>query len=643
MRPCLLFIALTLSPLITIAGSSDDLRPGLVYVQFHSAALSRPASSGIDAQVNHDTGSTINDYSRLWLGTVRVPASGELTFVAEADNGCRLTVGGKLLIDGWSQSTREGRLMVRGGEWLPLQLEFFQDKGTAHMRLYWSWAGHARELISASAFHHSAADASQVAKIMQGSKSAKPPPSRSPTPAEPLPNCARIYGTPEAADVLRRATGPIVLRAGPQLFVDDYLIESSQNLKRVVQQPSRDTSIPNPVVAGPEDRCFQPFFSVLRDPQTGRFRIWYGARRDDKSASASHIAYMESEDGIHWKRPARLLDDPAPIQFGSEVLDEGPGFPDSANRYKYGWWHGSGLRVAGSADGLHFKPFAPGVVLAHDHDINNLWRDPLRKRYIATISSARELPQFRGPRRTTLQAVSDDLIHWSSAWIVLAADDRYDKDITQFYAMSGFLARGNLVIGLVKVLHDDWKAEGAPDGAFGVGYTALAWTRDGERWVRDREVFFAPDPKPGAWDHAHAWMDEQLPVGDEVYLYYGGYKWGHKHNRFEERQIGLVKMRRDRYVAREAGAETGRLRTPPLVLRATALTVNANVTGELKLRLLDESGQPLPGFDWVSVHGDWLDHAVKFRQPLDSLAGRSVQLEFQLQRAQLFGFDLRPE
>jgi hypothetical protein len=636
-----LLAALLLCPLVSLA-DDDSVRPGLAYVQFHSAALSRPASNGVDAQINHDTGSSINDYSRLWLGAVRAPISGELTFVAEADNGCRLTVGGKLLIDGWSRSAREGRLVVREGEWLPLRLEFFQNKGTAHMRLYWSWAGHARELIPASAFHHSAADASAVAKIMQSSKPTKPSPARAPTPAKPLPNRACIYGTPEAADVFRGAAGSIVLQAGPQLFVDDYLIESCQNLKRVVQQPARDSGIPNPVVTGHEDRCFQPFFTVLRDPKNGRFRIWYGAFRDDKSMSASHIAHMESEDGICWKRPARVLDDPAPIQFGSEVLDEGPNFPDRANRYKYGWWHGGGLCVAGSPDGLQFEPLAPGVVLAHDHDINNIWRDPLRKRYVATISSARELPQFKGPRRTTLQAVSDDLIHWSKAWIALAADDRYDKDITQFYAMSGFLSRGELVIGLVKVLHDDWKAEGAPNGAFGVGYTSLAWTRDGEHWVRDREVFFAPDPKPGAWDHAHAWMDEQLPVGDEVHLYYGGYKWGHKQNRFEERQIGLVKMRRDRYVAREAGAQTASLRTPPLALRASALTVNANVTGELKLRLLDEAGRPLPAFDWVSVHGDRLDHEVKFQRPLSSLAGKPVRLEFQLQRAQLFGFDVMP-
>lgn len=620
--------------------ADHDLRPGLAFVQFHSAALSRPAMNGIDAQINLDTGTSINDFSRLWLGTLRAPASSELTFVAEADNGCRLSVGEKLLIDGWTRNVREGRVSVQQGELLPLRLEFFQNGGAAHMRLYWSWPGHPRELIPASALYHRAADELATAQIMQSSKSSRP--ATAPSPPGPLSNRASIYGTPETTAVLRPRGSPIALKAGPHLFVDEYLIELSENVTRRIQQPARDPRLANPVVTGPLDRCFQPFFSVLRDPQSGRFRIWYGAWRDDKSPSASRIAHMESDDGIQWKRPPQVLADPAPIQFGSEVLDEGPHCSDPANRYKYGWWHGGGLRVAGSPDGFHFKPLAPGVVLAHDHDINNLWQDPIRKRYVATVSTVRELPQFKGGRRTTLQAVSDDLIHWSPARIVLAADDRYDRDITQFYAMSGFLARGELVIGLVKVLHDDWKADGAPAGAFGVGHTTLAWTRDGEHWVRDREVFFGPDPRPGTWDHAHAWIDEQLPLGDEVYLYYGGYKWGHKHNRFEERQIGLVKMRRDRYVAREVGTQGGSLRTTLLVLPAARLTVNANVAGELKLRLLDEAGRPLPGFDWVSLRGDRLDHAVVFQRPLNSLARQPVRLEFQLKRAQLFGFDLRP-
>lgn len=623
--------------------SGEGQLPGLVSVQFHSAALTRPAEQSVDAQINLDTGNRINDFSRLWLGSILAPVSGDLTLFAEADNGCRVMVSGKRIIDGWSQTAREGRLPVRKGERLPLRVEYFQQGGVGHMRLFWSWPEHARELIPASAFVHSADDGAAIAGILRDAKVTKPaPPPRSPVPADPLPNRSSVYGTPEAASASRRESGAIPLRTGPQLFVDDYLIESSENLMRKVVAPKRDPGVPNPVITGPEDRCFQPFFTVLKDAASGRFRAWYGAAKTDRALSASHIAYLESEDGIRWLRPARILEDPGPIQFGSEVLDEGPGFADASRRFKYGWWHGGGLHVAASADGLRFEPLAPEVVLAHDHDINNLWRDPLRNRYVATISSSRQTPHARGPRRTTLQAFSADLLHWSPAWVALAADDRYDKDFLQFYAMSGFLVRGDLVIGFVKALHDDWKAAGAPEGAFGVGYTCLAWTRDGEHWVRDREEFFGPDSTPGAWDHAHAWLDEQLPVGDEVLLYYGGYKWGHKHNRFEERQIGLVKMQQDRYVARTAGEKIGVLRTPLVTLQGSAMTLNANAGGKIEVRLLDATGQVLPSCDWVAVQGDRIDHPVKFGCSLRTLAGIPVHIEFRMRQAQLFGFALQP-
>ena len=432
-----------------------------------------------------------------------------------------------------------------------------------------------------------------------------------------------------------------MLKPGPHLLLDEYLIEAAEGLTRKVNPPARDPGLPNPIVTAKEDRCFQPYLTVSRSPETGAFRMWYGAWRDDKSMGRSRLAYLESDDGIHWKRPARILKDPGELQFGSEVLDEGPNCPGPSKRYKYCWWFGGGTRIAASPDGFAFTPLSPQVVLSHNHDISNIWRDPIRNCYVATISGMMRLEHMKQPRRTTMQATSDDLLRWSPKWLVLTADERYDKDVLQFYAMNGYLARGDLVIGMVKNLHDDWGAEGRPKGAFGIGSTSLAWTRDGQTWVRDREVFFGPDPKLGAWDHAHAWIDEQLPVDDAVYLYYGGYKWGHKHNRFDERQIGLVKMSCDRYVAREAGQQPGTLRTRLLLLQGESLSINAAVDGELKLRLLDAHAEPLPGFDWVTLQGDRIDHPLVFRGKLSSLAGRPVRLEFKLRDARLFGFELR--
>jgi hypothetical protein len=380
--------------------------------------------------------------------------------------------------------------------------------------------------------------------------------------------------------------------------------------------------------------------TVLRDPQTGRFRIWYNAYRDDHSTG---FGYMESDDGIHWIRPHRVLKDPAPIQYGVSVIDEGPNFPDPTQRYKVAWWKDGGLKIAVSPDGLNWTPLVPYVVLRHNHDINNLFYDPIRRRYMATISVYTTRATWKKPRRITMMSVSRDLLHWEPPWYVLLPDDRVDEGETQFYAMSGYLFRGDLCIGLVKVLRDDLVASDVPKGAYGIGYTTLAWSWDGEYWVRDPTPFFEPDPDPNAWDHAHAWLDYQLLVGDEVYIYYGGYRYGHKMARWTGRQIGLVRMKRDRYVSREADARGGTLRTPLVVLIGDRMTVNAEVKGELRVRLLDRAGQPIPGFDaddCPPIRGDSVSHPVKWPSSLATLQGQPVHIEFLLREAKLYAFEL---
>lgn len=442
------------------------------------------------------------------------------------------------------------------------------------------------------------------------------------------------------------ASEPIRLQPGPHLFLDEFLIESSSNVMRKVVVPARDSAIPNPIVTGKEDGCFQPYLTVVRDVQSGRFRLWYGIHTEDLNPSQSHVGYMESEDGVRWIRPHRVLPDPAPIQFGVSVIDEGHRFPKPTERFKYAWWHGGGLRIAASPDGFNWTPLSPNIVLAHNHDITGIFRDSPRQRYVATVSFYITGPIWKGTRRVTKHSASSDLLHWSEPWPVLTPDDKLDEGETQFYAMDGYLARGDLIVGMVKVLRDDLKADHPPDppDAYGIGYTTLAWTRDGERWTRDREVFFDRHPQKGVWDHAHAWIDEQVLVGDEVFLYYGGYQRGHKVNRFAERQIGLVKMKRDRYVAREAGPAPGCFRTPLVTLDAAQIRLNVEATaGQVTVQILDANGKPLRGFarqDCRPVSGDVVAAPVQWKSPLSTLKGKPVQLEFFLRNARLFSFDL---
>src|SRR5687768_3831278 len=131
------------------------------------------------------------------------------------------------------------------------------------------------------------------------------------------------------------AEAPLTLGSGPHLFLDDHLIQRSAGVTRRIRSPERQLS--RPVVTGPEDKNFQPYVTVVRDPQSRRFRMWYNV---PVSTSQSHLAYLESEDGVRWIRPHRVLKDPDTIQFGAAVIDDGPDGPEPARRFKFGWWHG---------------------------------------------------------------------------------------------------------------------------------------------------------------------------------------------------------------------------------------------------------------------------------------------------------------
>jgi hypothetical protein len=617
--------------------TTDSSMPGLVWVFFNDTGMTRPHETGVDHQINVDTADSINDFSKVWLGRVAAPVAGDVTFVAEADNGLRLWVGDKLVIDGWTEDgVREGTInFPKPDESHPFRLEFFQYGGTAHMRLNWRWDGHPQELIPLGAFSYEPAHEAQAQEMLTMKKGAE---------HVPLTNAnARVYMPGQPAHTAE----PIRLKPGPHLFIDDHLIESSTQVRRQVNMPVRDDAIPNPIVTGKEDGCFQPYMTILRDPDTNLFRIWYGRRTEDSNPGRSRIGYTESEDGIHWRRPARVLPEPGPIQFGISVIDEGPHFPDPSRRYKFGWYMDGGLKVAVSPDGLAWTPVTSGVVLPHNHDINSIAYDPVRARYVATISVYRGGETWTGNRRITMHSHSDDLVDWSIPHYVVLPDPEVDDGETQFYAMEGYLARGDLIIGMVKVLRDDLKVDDPPDPpeAYGVGYTTLAWTRDGETWTRDPAHFFDPHPQKGTWDHAHAWIDEQVPVGDDVYLYYGGYARGHKVNRFEERQIGLVRMKRDRYVAREAGSEPGLMQTPLLFLDGVEMTLNVDArNGSVAVQAVGEDGLPAPGFafdDCEPVCEDTLVAPVVWKRSLADLVREPVRLEFRLENARLYAFDLK--
>lgn len=480
----------------------------------------------------------------------------------------------------------------------------------------------------------------------------------------------------------------IAVSKGVHLLLDDYLIAASQGVERKVIPPRR--FLDDPLVTGSvEHQNWQPFFTVLHDPTAAaekRFRLWYNVDvlddpRDGEWSGMTGL--LESADGIHWPGPyIRLtsLKADGRVRFGASVVDDGPSHPNPAERFKMMYFDVGNLvgpRVAFSPNGVDWTVHNGGQSILPKTPSDDIWTagfDPLRKRYFLigkyfgpfTWTNA-DGEKLNVPIRRYFTSFSPDFKVWSDPMGMVYSPDQKDPGITQWYGAAGFQTRGDLIVGFLRVLRDDMTPEGAPaeaiaannggganlganllgkKGGSGMGYTVLTWTRDGETWQRDRETdkFFAPDPKVGTWDHAMAWVGSSTAVGDELFLYYAGYRWGHKYHHSVDRQIGIVKMKKDRYVAREAGKQAGKLTTHPFKFDAQELLVNVVAKdGELRVQLTT-AGKPIPGFqfnDCQPIAADAIATPVRWTRPISELKGQTVRLEFSLRDSQLFAFELR--
>ncbi|MBN1343810.1 MAG: hypothetical protein JXQ73_14095 [Phycisphaerae bacterium] len=450
-------------------------------------------------------------------------------------------------------------------------------------------------------------------------------------------------------------SAPIDVGTDPQLLLDDYVVDRVQGLTRTVHPPAR---MEQPILDSEHFGTFQPYLSVLYDAGRKRFRLWYN--------HGAALGYTESSDGIRWDPPRELN---LPCTYSCSLVGDGDGGPDPKRRYKIAYWHrGGGNRphgmcVAFSPDGLSWTPhennpllvtYPPDLTKVKAHEVGDIidaFHDPFRKRYVVVAKLLSVTTDRFGPdpippgsyRRLVGITDSTDFAHWTKPRRIFVPDGK-DEGRLEFYGMGGIHRRGSIWIGFVRILRDDLPCD--PGGPVqGIGYTVLGTSRDGQTWRRDREPFMDRNHKPGTWDHAMTWVGTVLPVGDELFIYYGGYARGHKVERYKERQIGLARMKRDRYVSLTAGDESGLLVTRPIVFKGGVLTVNADVAkgGSVKVAITDEQGRELTGYaesDCATIAGDHLSAKVAWRgkSAITALAGKPVRLRFGLRSAKLYAF-----
>ncbi len=460
-----------------------------------------------------------------------------------------------------------------------------------------------------------------------------------------------------------------------QLFLDDYIVEETSDVRRMLNQPAKYTGNPVMIPLYPWEGKLSVYGTVLRDPDAGGFRMWYlGYGRMgipdmgvDNSASPWKgfdprnllytVGYATSRDGIFWERPNLGLVEYKGSRDNNLVMTDAspaavikdPRDPDPDRLYKSLFFEardpedgtpnmGDGVSVAFSPDGLRWTKYEGNPVITRASDTHMLFGwDELHGKYVSYCR-----PSLHEGNRTRRigRSVSDDFLNWTLPEDVLVPDEQ-DPPGTEFYCMPVFKYEG-LYFGQLSVFH---AYPEQPQIRFaGPMDIQLTASRDGKAWGRlgERKPFI-PNGPPGAID-AGELMAAMAPVvmGDELWFYYCA---GASEHGICGRSgsICLAKLRLDGFVSVDADHETGTLVTRPFRCDATTLQINAAARGgSLTVSVLDEQGVQYEGFgriDCAVFDGDSIRHRVTWREDsFASLQGKVVRLKFYLRNARLYSF-----
>jgi autotransporter-associated beta strand protein len=96
-----------------------------------------------------DAGIIGTNFSVRWVGKLLAPASGTYTFSMTCDDGKRLWVDGKLVVDGWvsGSGTKSGTIALVANTQYEIVAEYFQGSSAASAKLLWTPPGDLTSVI----------------------------------------------------------------------------------------------------------------------------------------------------------------------------------------------------------------------------------------------------------------------------------------------------------------------------------------------------------------------------------------------------------------------------------------------------------------------------------------------------------------
>ncbi len=133
---------------------------GLYGEYFDSLGFKDRKLTRTDATIHFDWGSGspasgvigVDTFSIRWTGWLQPKVTGTHTFTTSSDDGVRLWVDGRLIINQWNDhgaTEHSGTIPLVAGKKVDLKLEYYESAGDAVISLSWSAPGLAREIVPA--------------------------------------------------------------------------------------------------------------------------------------------------------------------------------------------------------------------------------------------------------------------------------------------------------------------------------------------------------------------------------------------------------------------------------------------------------------------------------------------------------------
>jgi hypothetical protein len=495
-------------------------------------------------------------------------------------------------------------------------------------------------------------------------------------------------------------------KAHKQLFLDDHAIERTFAIERKLHEPTRKGPVIRPDLNMGQARV-ESWMAPLWNPDKALWEWWYNAHYGETEVFKNH--YATSEDGIHWDKPLlgmhewegskdnNIALDPDLMGVYHILRDERD--PDPARRYK-GLFNAKDRFLGVSPDGFSWTMLDVPPIPAEDTSM--VIYDPYTEQFVVTVkhrtawgrsvwvSTSKDFKSFTKPRLVLHTDETDreigrervrEVVENPAYFTPPIVDD--EDHIAEIYLMP-LMAYEGIYVGFPNLYNPVGTIPPPRMNYTRLNQVELAMSRDLYNWERvaDRELFLGVAPWDGvAYDTSQISVcGAPVIVGDEIYIYYNGYRIPlytdlyETYNRNKElfrldvdpavfQDIGalnLATLRLDGFVSLDA-EEVGRVLTKPFMFQGEDLYVNVDAKwGDIRVEIVEAEAditdgpvgpsdgpdilKPLPGYgrnESVPVSGDHVRVKLQWEGSPNPNFTQPVRARFILRQARLYSFWLQ--